>query len=219
MEDFEIEGKRIAVFPVSLRSPVVYLNTYSYEEGLKVREELEGEVVNLVLISSLEWNHDMTPWSIPSYARGAEVITGGADEYLSLLGEIIEKAEMITGPVSWRGIAGYSLAGLFALYSLFRTDWFSRAASISGSLWFPGFVDYVCTHEMVKKPESIYLSLGDKEKKTRNAVMRSVEENTVRIAEYLNGKGIRTSFVLNPGNHFTDPVERTVKAIRFLMNS
>ncbi|MDY2610537.1 MAG: alpha/beta hydrolase-fold protein [Oscillospiraceae bacterium] len=38
----------------------------------------------------------------------------------------------------WRGIAGYSLAGLFALYAIYQTDLFSRVGSMSGSLGFPG---------------------------------------------------------------------------------
>ena len=50
--------------------------------------------------------------------RNAESCTGGADDYLRhLTTEIIPTAEKeLAGVPSWRGIAGYSLAGLFALY-------------------------------------------------------------------------------------------------------
>ena len=48
--------------------------------------------------------------------------------------------ERIHGKASFIGIAGYSLAGLFALYALYKTDAFTRVASMSGSLWFPGIM-------------------------------------------------------------------------------
>ena len=56
--------------------------------------------------------------------QNAEPYTGGADDYLQLLTkEIIPTAEKEVGGVPrWRGIAGHSLAGLFALYSIYRTD-------------------------------------------------------------------------------------------------
>ena len=56
--------------------------------------------------------------------QNAEPCTGGADDYLQLLTkEIIPTAEKEVGGVPrWRGIAGHSLAGLFALYSIYRTD-------------------------------------------------------------------------------------------------
>lgn len=65
----------------------------------------------------------------------------------------------------WRGIAGYSLAGLFALYAIYQTDVFTRVGCISGSLWFPGFLEYVFTHESKRRPGCLYFSLGDKEAK------------------------------------------------------
>lgn len=78
--------------------------------------------------------------------------TSGADGYLRLLiNQIIPKAEsLLQGTPAWRGIAGYSLAGLFALYSIYQTDAFSRVASVSGSLWFPGIKEYVVSRTPVK---------------------------------------------------------------------
>ena len=40
-------------------------------------------------------------------------------------------------------IAGYSLAGLFALWAAWNSGYFRRVASVSGSLWYPGFTDYI----------------------------------------------------------------------------
>ena len=109
----------------------------------------------------------MVPWNGPSAFKNAEPCTGGADDYLRLLiDEIIPTAEKeINGVPSWRGIAGYSLAGLFALYAICQTDLFSHVDSISGSLWFPGMKEYIFSHEPKRCPDCMYFSLGDKESK------------------------------------------------------
>ena len=174
----------------------------------------------LVAISNLAWNRDMTPWDSPAAFKNGEPFTGGADDYLRLLvEEIIPRAEKdLASPPAWRGIAGYSLAGLFALYAIYRTDVFSRVGCMSGSLWFPGFKEYVFSHEPKRRPDCIYFSLGDKEVKTRNPVLKTVQENTEEIQTFYQNKGIDTVFHLNPGNHFVQGIERTIACIQRLLS-
>lgn len=162
----------------------------------------------------------MVPWDSPSAFKNAEPCTGGADEYLRLLTEeIIPAAEKeINGVPRWRGIAGYSLAGLFALYAIYRTDLFSRVGSMSGSLWFPGMKEYIFSHEPKRWPDCMYFSLGDKESKTRNPVLRNVRQNTEEIHAFYRGKGIDTAFQLNPGNHYNQAVERTAAGLCWLLS-
>jgi DNA-binding LytR/AlgR family response regulator len=146
--------------------------------------------------------------------------TSGADEYLCLLiNQIIPKAEsLLQGTPAWRGIAGYSLAGLFALYSIYQTDAFSRVASVSGSLWFPGIKEYVVSRTPVKKPADIFFSLGDRECRTQNSLLRCVQQNTESIERYYHEQGIDTTFQLNPGNHFKDVVQRTAAGLQWLLS-
>ena len=144
----------------------------------------------------------------------------GADDYLRLLTkEIIPAAEKEIGGIPcWRGLAGYSLAGLFALYAIYQTDLFSRVGSMSGSLWFPGMKEYIFSHEPQHQLDCIYFSLGDKESKTKNPILRTVQENTKEICAYYQRKGIDTVFRLNPGNHFVQSVERTAAGIDWLLS-
>lgn len=153
-------------------------------------------------------------------ATNAEPCTGGADDYLRLLTEeIIPTAEKeIAGAPRWRGIAGYSLAGLFALYAIYQTDLFSCVGSMSGSLWFPGMKEYIFSHEPNLWPDCMYFSLGDKESKTRNPVLRNVRQNTEEIHAFYRGKGIDTAFQLNPGNHYNQAVERTAAGLCWLLS-
>lgn len=223
MQALEIGSKNISIFlSTKPRTPIIYLNTFS-DEGRKVYEAAQATgclPFTLVAVSDLDWNHDMVPWDSPPAFKNAEPCTGGADDYLRLLTkEIIPTAEKeLAGVPSWRGIAGYSLAGLFALYAIYRTDLFSRVGSMSGSLWFPGMKEYVFSHEPKRQPDCVYFSLGDKESKTRNPVLRSVRQNTEEIQSFYQDKGFNTIFQLNPGNHYDHAAERTAAGIAWLLS-
>ena len=223
MIDSTKEKKIESVFPATFPgAPVIYMNTYS-DEGKQVFDAAQATgcpPFTLVAISDLDWNHDMAPWDGPAAFKKGEPFIGGADDYLRLLvEEIIPRAEKeLVGPPAWRGIAGYSLAGLFALYAIYQTDVFSRVGCISGSLWFPGFKEYVLSHEPKRWPDCIYFSLGDKESKTRNPVLKIVQENTEEIQTFYQNKGIDTVFQLNPGNHFVQGIERTIAGIQWLLS-
>ena len=223
MHTFMIEDKHIAVFPCATpNAPMIYLNTYS-GEGQKVYETTQATgclPFNLVAISNLAWNRDVAPWDSPAAFKKGDPFTGGADDYLRLLvEEIMPRAEKdLDSSPAWRGIAGYSLAGLFALYAVYQTDVFSRVGCMSGSLWFPGFKEYIFSHEPKQPPDCIYFSLGDKEAKTRNPVLKTVQENTEEIQTFYQNKGIDTVFQLNPGNHFVQGIERTVTGIQWLLS-
>lgn len=223
MQTFTIDNKAVSIFSsTEPEVPIIYLNTFS-GEGQKVYEAMQTAdcpPFTLVTISDLDWNHDMVPWDSPPAFKNAEPCTGGADDYLRLLTkEIIPTAEKEIGGVPcWRGIAGYSLAGLFALYSIYQTDLFSRVGSMSGSLWFPGMKEYIFSHEPKHWPNCMYFSLGDKESKTRNPVLRNVRQNTEEIHAFYQSKGIDTVFQLNPGNHYNQAVERTAAGLCWLLS-
>lgn len=220
---FMTDGKKISVYPSAVPDmPVMYLNTFS-EEGDHVYQLLQKIACSdftLVAISNLAWNHDMAPWDIPPISKGDMPCTGGADEYLELMvQEIVPKAEeLVSGKPAWRGLAGYSLAGLFAVYAVCRTNIFSRIGSMSGSLWFPNFREYVLGHEMECRPEVMYFSLGDKECKTRNPFLKTVQDNTEEIRDFYAKAGIDTLFQLNPGGHFKDTDERMAAGIAWLLD-
>lgn len=119
-------------------APVIYLPVVM-GDGTEVYErcrELGCPPFTLVAIGGLDWNRELSPWGCDGTVRDAEPFGGQASGFLDeLLNWIIPEAESsLPQPPTWRGIAGYSLAGLFALWTLWQTDAFSRAASASGSL-------------------------------------------------------------------------------------
>ena len=139
---FTCGGKKAALYSGEQpAAPLIILNNYSSDgkSVVSAMQEIDTPDCNLLVVGDLNWGHDMTPWYCPPLSPTDTPCTGGANEYLALLlTEILPTAEeRIHGTPSFIGIAGYSLAGLFALYSAYRCDAFDRVASMSGSLWFP----------------------------------------------------------------------------------
>ena len=221
MSSFTIAEKGVDIFPsTETTAPTIYLNTFS-GEGQKIYEAARAAnypQFALVAISDLDWNHDMAPWDRPAAFKNGEPFIAIRISIL-LVEEIMPRAEKeLSGPPAWRGIAGYSLAGLFALYAIYRTDVFSRVGCMSGSLWFPGFKEYVFS-PMSRSAgrDCIYFSLGDKEAKTRNSVLKTVQENTEEIQAFYQSKGIDTVFQLNPGNTLSRGSNGTIAGIQWLL--
>ena len=218
IEKYRAGGKSVTLYHADKEyMPLVVLNTYTGDGAsvVKAMEEIRVPDCNLLVVGDLNWDHDMTPWFCPPLSENDTPCTGGADEYLHLLvNEIIPGAkEHIKGTPSHIAIAGYSLAGLFAIYAMYQTDIFDRSASMSGSLWFPDFKEYCLRHEMKKQPEKLYLSLGDREAKTRNRTLMTVQENTEALIKHYRSLGIDVTWELNPGNHFKDAAIRSAKGI------
>lgn len=113
-------------------------------------------------------------------------------------------------------LGGYSLAGFFSLWAAYQTDLFAGVAAVSPSVWFPGWMDFAREHS-IGAPR-VYLSLGDKEERTRNPVMRTVGDNIRSQLELLESDAGCTACTLemNQGNHFKEPDLRTAKGFAWL---
>ena len=143
---------------------------------------------------------------------GNEDFGDGAEETLHfLLEEVL--ADSSAGKVY---IGGYSLAGLFALWAGYQSDRFDGIAAASPSIWFPHFTEYMKNN--MTQVDAVYLSLGDREERTRNPVMSQVGSAIREAESILKEAGIDCILEWNKGNHFKEPDLRTAKAFAWLMN-
>ena len=201
-----------------------------------IRNLTGGQDFCLKAVKVGSWNHDLSPWPAPP-VFGKEGFGDGAVQTLQFLEEnaLPDPARgaaqsAFSGPASSAAqassvatqspkrvfIGGYSLAGLFALWAGYQTDRFDGIAAASPSIWFPDFTKYMRENRM--NAEAVYLSLGDREERTRNPLMSQVG-NAVRSAEaILKESGKDCILEWNKGNHFKDPDLRTAKAFAWLMN-
>ena len=221
-EDFTLSDYKLSLFRAEKADrPLIVFHSFS-DEGEAVYQELRKQNApecSFLSISIHDWQREMSPWPAAALSKDGESFSGGADVYLeSLLSAILPWAtERIHGKASFIGIAGYSLAGLFALYALYKTDVFSRVAGMSGSLWFPGFKEFCKENTMKSLPEKLYLSIGDQESKTRHPILKTMQENTEELLEYFRSLGIPCKYELNPGKHFQDVNLRCAEGILELL--
>lgn len=165
-------------------------------------EPVEG--VRLVMIYPYDWNYCMTPWKYHDKNMGK---TGGGEEFLSwFISEIYDEK------YQRQYIGGYSLGGLFVLFAACEKELFDGVMSVSGSLWYPGALEYFNEKSIGKRIGKIYMSLGDKESLTKNAEREKVGFNTEKLAEVF-GKTKEVFFEYNRGGHFTDINGRIIKSI------
>ena len=177
------------------------------DNEIRLIREMTMREFSLVAVKVGDWNRDLSPWQAPA-VFGREDFGGGARETLDGILRMIPDGKTCC-------IGGYSLAGLFALWAVCSSDRFSGAAAASPSVWFPGFSDYMRTNRI--HASAVYLSLGDREEKTRNPVMAAVGDRIRELDLLLGEKEVPHVLEWNQGNHFRDADLRTAKAFAWVM--
>ncbi len=218
------DGKKLLVRPARRAdAPLVLLHAFA-EDGAELRakcQQLGCPDFSLAVISGLNWDDELTPWPIPPIRLGEPPCGGQADAYLERLRQQLlptVKAQLPTPPGRTL-IAGYSLAGLFALYAACRCDEFAAVVSVSGSLWYPGLLDFLREQPLSAATQSVYLSLGNKEPQSRNPYLQTVGEGTRAIYELLKAGEREVTFEWNSGGHFKNPTGRLAKGINWALKA
>ena len=171
----------------------------------------------LATVPVKSWNDELSPWEAPA-VWGKESFVGNAADTLRFLTEQVmptlkqqfelsENVKIILG--------GYSLAGLFALWASTQTALFSGVAAASPSVWFPGWMEFEQQHPI--QAQRIYLSLGDREERTKNLTMAAVGDNIRALHRELVERGKNCTLEWNNGGHFKDADLRTARAFRWVM--
>ena len=188
---------------------------------------------SMVVVSGMNWNDDLTPWPADPVFKREKAFGGKAAGFLKILeDDIMPETERFLGllhhgpmprqeqcPVE-RYLVGISLSGLFALWSAHRSDLFAGIASISGSFWYPQFENWVLTHYLSNAVRKVFISLGDREKDTRNRAMASVEVNTVSIVSHLRTAAADVDYRLEEGTtHFSPIIPRLDAALDSILGS
>lgn len=192
---------------------VVLIEPIHVPEGMETEAEMIRKLAGpdfRLLAVKVDWFRDLSPWNAPAVYKNIPFGNGAPEtlrEVLKLAGD----------PGKQYFIGGYSMGGLFALWAALQTDVFAGAAAVSPSVWFPGFTDYAAARQFLTK--EIYLSLGEREEKTRNLVMAAVGDSIRELHSVIRAQGIPCCLEWNEGNHFTDPDRRTAKGFAWLLKN
>lgn len=233
VEHKAINGLELSIVRVeSPRVCYVLLPGGLMNDGASFLEEAASRYqASMVVVSGMNWNDDLTPWAADPVFKREKPFGGNAAAFLRILeDDIMPEVERTLGfvhsgsmshedqsPIK-RYLVGISLSGLFALWAAHCSDSFAGIASISGSFWFPHLEKWVQSNQLSNAVHKVYISLGDREKDTRNNAMTSVETNTVGIVSHLRKTAVDVEYRLEEGTtHFSPIVPRLDAALDSLL--
>ena len=177
-----------------------------------------GDPFVLAAFQVFDWNLDLTPWHDDAIDRKAEVGTKTGETLGYVTESLLPALEADYGklPVI---LGGYSLGGLFALWSSMQTDRFSAVAAASPSLWIKDWLDYAKDRPV--KAGKVYLSLGDQEEHVKNRSIARVGDSVRGEYELLQAQLGRENCTLvwNPGGHFQDGDKRLASAFSWCIKA
>ncbi len=172
----------------------------------------------LAAFQVFDWDLDLTPWHDDAIDRKAEVGTKTGETLGYVTESLLPALEADYGklPVI---LGGYSLGGLFALWSSMQTDRFSAVAAASPSLWIKDWLDYAKDRPV--KAGKVYLSLGDQEEHVKNRSIARVGDSVRGEYELLQTQLGRENCTLvwNPGGHFQDGDKRLASAFSWCIKA
>ena len=119
-------------------APLIVIPSFK-DNSLNLKKEIEkltDKDFSLLTIYVSDWNNDLSPYVASSIFKGISDFKGNADSFLDYVLNLIKKVvlEEKVKPI-YKALIGYSMAGLFAVYTLFKTNEFLKVGSVSGSLW------------------------------------------------------------------------------------
>ena len=167
---------------------------------------------SLIAFKIEDWNSELSPWEAPPAFSKKSFGSGATDtlEFIeSRLIPTVKEKYNLDNDIKFI-LGGYSLAGLFSLWSAYKSNTFSGIAAASPSVWFNGWEEFMDNNTPLSN--TIYLSLGNTEEKTKNKVMSAVGDNIRKQEELLKNNNISTILEWNKGGHFSDSDLRVAKA-------
>lgn len=175
--------------------------------------------VSMVQITGMDWQNVFSPWPHEGIPANTPDFKGESAAFLSrLINKVVPEVEKGMGLDAGveRDLVGVSMSGLFALWQWMQCDFFKSIISLSGSFWYPGFMDWMRTIHIPAKQGSAYFLLGKKEPHASVREFRCVGENTEAIVDLLSRAGIKTEFEWVPGDHFSNALPRLDRAFEHL---
>lgn len=165
-----------------------------------------------------DWDLDLTPWHDDAINRKPEVGTRTGETLRYVTESFLPALENKYGklPVI---LGGYSLGGLFSLWSSSQTERFTAIAAASPSLWIKDWLDFAQAHPV--KASKVYLSLGDQEEHVKNRAIARVGDSVRSEYELLKASlgNENCTLVWNPGGHFQDGDKRLASAFSWCIKA
>ena len=221
LEELLIGGRRCRLFGSDTPACILVQPSARHENST-----LEGEAAQIAALSKVpfllatielgDWMVDLMPWPDANVSREPEAGLHAQETLQYVLLSLLPELRVRYGPLPVI-IGGYSLGGLFALWSSLQTDSFTSVAAASPSVWIHGWIPYAREHAPMA--ESVYLSLGREEEHVRNQAIARVGDNLRAQYELFQTQlgEDHCTLVWEEGNHFTDNEGRLARAFAWCL--
>ena len=213
-----ISSKKCFIYPsdnasICLIQPVDERDSELLDKEVEEIKSLTDKPFVFVAFLIEDWNKELSPWEAPAVFGKDNFGSDANETLLYITDRLIPYIKYEYSGITDFYLGGYSLAGLFSLWTGYQTDSFKGVAGVSPSVWFPGWDSFIKSNEM--KAARTFLSLGDREEKTRNKVVATVGDRIKMQYDNLYNDCV---LEWNSGNHFADPDKRTAKGFAWLIN-
>ncbi len=180
--------------------------------------ESSGKGFVMATFDTGDWARALMPWQDTAVSRDVEVGLHARDTLYFIEQSLLPWLANRYGNLPCI-IGGYSLGGLFALWTAMETATFSAVAAASPSLWIDGWLNYAQSHPIMAK--NVYISLGDREEHCRNQRMKRIGDCVRQQHEILRMQlgDAHTTLEWNHGGHFGEEAERTARAFAWCMQN
>lgn len=206
-----VSGRKIAIFlPDTYHEARAYSVVYIHSDK-KNRNFLTSQFYFssfdfiTVIIETENRLSDYTPWESPALDSRFEAFGGQADSYLNwILSDLkpyINQNFSTHHDSRHTGLVGYSLGGLFNLYTLCQTTDFDFVGAISPSVWYVGFTEYFSTH-LINETININITGGEDEGKNKKMPIKDSKQKIIEIQKIIQQMpAIHLQFALDQYGH------------------
>lgn len=190
-----------------------------------VESTLEGpdyEEHIIVGVMSIQRLDEYTPWPGPAIEERFRPFGGKGGEYLEFLVRKLKPhidAKYRTRPgVQDTHMMGVSLGGLISIFAIYLHDSFGKVASISGSMWYRGWLEFMRKNIPQNPGVQIMLSCGSAEGKGKPNPLRHTVLFTRMAHKMLESQLSHTSIPLiwDDGNHHDYRAERLRRGLLWI---
>ncbi len=195
-----------------VHAPLIYVIDLP-EHPFPIEAATADMVANVARIPVHGWDNALTPWEAEGLRPG-QMFGGHAAKTLAELTATIAPRLTARESVAPEALAvcGYSMGGLFALWAFVNDARLAACACLSGSVWYPGWVDYLRDVNMNGANRFAFLSVGSKEKRGAGP-FRHVEDDMQASADILRDHSCNVHFEIGPSNHMQHHQERLARGL------
>lgn len=218
-QELDTGGLKCQIFKYEGATDIVYLLYPMNILKIWCGDAVQRYKTNMVIITGMDWDNDLTPWTSTGEPPGSPDFGGLAPQFLQRIRKVCQQIErMLDLTVDpERTLIGVSLSGLFTLWQWAECDFFKNIISLSGSFWFPGFLKWIESKDFRDKSGFAYFLLGNKEAATNIVAFMPVEKNTHAIVQFLQQQNVNAHLEMVPGNHYQYPLPRLEHAMDFYL--